>query len=86
MMPQLVAYRQRRPDGSWLRLYIPVLPVLLLLSPLLALAVVAGLVACVVYGINPVAAARGTGRVLWALSGAQFHLDDGHVAVQIDLL
>ena len=29
MIPHLVTVRHRRPDGRWLRLYVPVLPVLL---------------------------------------------------------
>jgi hypothetical protein len=83
VIPQLVVYRQRRHDGRWLRLYIPVLPVLLLLVPLVVLAV---LVACLVYGVSPTRALRGAGRVLWALPGTRFHLDDGHTAVCVTVI
>ncbi|MBB5867016.1 hypothetical protein F4553_000395 [Allocatelliglobosispora scoriae] len=62
MMPQLVTYRQRRRDGRWLRLHVPVIPVVLLLSPLLLIVVLAGLVACLVFRISPVGALRGAGR------------------------
>jgi hypothetical protein len=85
MIPQLVTYRHRRPDGRWLRLYVPVLPVLLVLSPLLLLAVLAGLVACVVYRISLVGALRGTGRLLWALPGARFEIADGRMAVLVSV-
>ena len=83
MIPQLVTVRYRRLDGSWLRLYVPVLPVLLLLSPLLVLAVLAGLVACHLTRISPVGALRGTGRLLWALPGTRIDIDDGPTAMQI---
>ena len=85
MIPQVVTYCQRRRDGSWLRLYIPVVPVVLLLSPVLLLATVAGLVACFIFDIRAVDALRGTGRLLRALPGTQFHLEDGRTAVHINL-
>jgi len=84
-MPQVVTYCQRRHDGTWLRLYVPVLPVVLVLSPVLVLVALAGLVACVAYRVSPADAARGTGRVLFSLSGSQFHLDDGRTAVHVNL-
>jgi hypothetical protein len=74
MIPHLVTVRRRRPDGRWLRLYVPVLPVLLVLSPLLLLAVLAGLVACLATRVSPVGALRGTGQLLCALPG---HPDRG---------
>ncbi|MEU9059694.1 nucleotide exchange factor GrpE [Streptomyces sp. NPDC048430] len=81
MIPQLVTVRRRRPDGRWRRLYIPVLPALLVLSPLL-LAVVAGLVACRATGVSPGGALRGAGQVLRALPGTRFELRAvGEIAV-----
>ncbi|MFC6022053.1 hypothetical protein ACFP2T_38550 [Plantactinospora solaniradicis] len=85
MIPQLVTVRHRRPDGRWLRLYVPVLPVLLALSPLLLLAVLAGLVACVVFRVSPVGALRGTGQLLWALPGTRFEIEDGRTAVLVSV-
>jgi len=85
MIPQLVTVRYRRPDGRWLRLYVPVLPVLLVLSPLLLLVVLAGLVACVVYWISLVGALRGTGQLLCALPGTRFEIDDGRTAVLVSV-
>jgi hypothetical protein len=85
MMPLLVTYRQRRRDGRWLRLYVPVLPVVLVLAPLLVVVVLAGLVACLVFRISPVGALRGAGRLLWALPGSRFEIDDGHTAVLVSV-
>ena len=85
MNPHLVTYRHRRPDGRWLRLYVPVLPVLLVLSPLLLLAVLAGLVACLVFRVSPVGALRGVGQLLCALPGTRFEIEDGRTAVLVSV-
>jgi hypothetical protein len=85
MIPHLVTVRHRRPDGRWLRLYVPVVPVLLVLSPLLLLAMLAGLVACLVFRVSLVGALRGTGRLLWALPGTRFEIDDGRIAVLVSV-
>jgi hypothetical protein len=85
MIPQLVTYRHRRPDGHWLRLYVPVVPVLLVLSPLLLLVVLAGVVACLVFRVSPVGALRGTGQLLCALPGTRFEIEDGRTAVLVSV-
>lgn len=85
MIPNLVTVRCRRADGRRLRLYIPVLPVLLVLSPLLLLAVLAGLVTCLIFRVSPVGALRGTGHVLWALPGARFEIEQGRTAVSVSV-
>ncbi|MCI0690276.1 MAG: hypothetical protein L0Y54_24010 [Sporichthyaceae bacterium] len=85
MIPQMVTVRHRRPDGRGLRLYVPVLPVLLVLSPLLLLAVLAGLVACLVIRVSPVGALRGTGQLLWALPGTRFEVEQGRTAVLVSV-
>ncbi|MFF3866136.1 hypothetical protein [Micromonospora sp. NPDC001898] len=85
MIPQLVTYRQRRSDGRWLRLYVPVLPVLLVLSPLLLIAVLVGLVACLATRVSPVGALRGIGQLLCALPGTRFEIDDGRTAVLVSV-
>jgi hypothetical protein len=77
MIPQLVTIRHRRPDGRWRRRFVPVLPVLLLISPLLLLAVPVALVACLVTRVNPVAALRGVGQVLGALPGTRIEIAQG---------
>ena len=85
MIPQLVTARHRRPDGRWLRLYVPVLPVLLVLSPLLLLAVLGGLIACRVTRVSPVGALRGTGQLLRALPGTRIEVEDGQTAFLISV-
>jgi hypothetical protein len=85
MIPHLVTVRHRRPDGRWLRLYVPVVPVVLVLSPLLLLAVLAGLVACLATRVSPVGALRGTGQLLWALPGTRIEIDDGRTAVLVSV-
>ncbi|MFE7168575.1 hypothetical protein [Streptomyces sp. NPDC057616] len=84
-MPQLVTVRRRRPDGRRRRLYVPVVPVLLVLSPLLLLAALAGLVACRVFGVSPAGALRGTGQLLWALPGTRFELEYDRKAVLVSV-
>ena len=85
MIPQLVTVRYRRPDGRWLRLYVPVLPVVAVLSPLLLLAVLAGLVACLATGVRPVGVLRGIWQLLWALPGTRIEVDDGQTALLVSV-
>jgi hypothetical protein len=85
MIPHLVTVRRRRSDGRWLRLYVPVLPVLLVLSPLLLLAVLVGLVACLATRVSPVGALRGTGQLLRALPGTRIEVQQGRTAVLVSV-
>jgi hypothetical protein len=85
MIPQLVTAGYRRSDGRWLRLHVPVVPVALVLSPLLLLAVLAGLAACLVTRISMVGALRGAGQLLWALPGTRIEVEDGQAAVLISV-
>jgi len=83
MIPQLVTYHQRRRNGRWLRLWVPVVPVALLLSPLLLLILLAGVVACLIFRVSPVGALRGGWGLMWALPGSRFELEDGTTAVVV---
>jgi hypothetical protein len=85
MIPHLVTVRHRRSDGRWLRLYVPVLPVLLVVSPLLLLAVLVGLVACLATRVSPVGALRGAGQLLWALPGTRIEVEQGRTAVLVSI-
>ena len=85
MMPQLVTVRYRRPEGRGLRLYIPVLPVAVVLSPLLLLAVLAGLATCPCFGVSPAGALRAAGQLLWALPGARFEIEEGRTAFLVSI-
>jgi hypothetical protein len=85
MIPQLVTIRYRRRGGRPRRFWIPVVPVVLLLSPLLLLAVLGGVIACLIFAMKPMAALRGLGRVLWALPGARFEMRQGRSAVLVSV-
>ncbi|MEU0744774.1 hypothetical protein [Streptomyces sp. NPDC006134] len=85
MIPQLVTVRYHRSDGRRRRLYVPVLPVLLVLSPLLLLAVAGAVVACLVAGVSPVGALRGVGRLLWTLPGTRFEIAEGRTAFLVGI-
>ncbi|WP_144122594.1 hypothetical protein [Catellatospora sichuanensis] len=85
MIPQLVTVGWRRGDGRWRRIYVPVLPVLLVLSPLLLLAVLGGLIACFIFGVSALGALRGAGRLVWALPGTRFEIEDGSMGVLVNV-
>jgi hypothetical protein len=85
MIPQLVTVRYRRSDGRRRRLFVPVLPVVLVLSPLLVVAVVGGLIVGRCYGVRPLGALRGAGRVLWALPGARFEIEESQTAFLVSV-
>ncbi|QXE33451.1 hypothetical protein KQY30_03250 [Streptomyces sp. GMY02] len=85
MIPQLVTVRVRRSNGRRVRMYIPVVPVALVLSPLLVLAVLGGYVACRMFRISPGGALRGAGRVLWALPGARFEMEQSRTVVLVSV-
>jgi hypothetical protein len=85
MMPNLVTVRHRRPGGRGLRLHVPVLPVLLVLSPLLLLAALAGLVACLVFRVNPVGAVRAGALLVSAMRGTRIEVEHGRTAVLVSV-
>ncbi|WP_020522031.1 hypothetical protein [Catelliglobosispora koreensis] len=85
MMPQLLSVNVKRPASRPIRIWVPVLPVLLVLSPVLLLAAVAATVACVVHQIS-VLRALGTGwRIMSALPGTRLDLKRGHTAVLVNI-
>jgi hypothetical protein len=80
MMPQLLTVRVNR-----VRIWVPVLPAVLVLSPLLTLAALAAAVACLMYGVS-VVQAFGTGwRFLCALPGTRFDVREGHTALLVSI-
>ncbi|SDC98437.1 hypothetical protein [Glycomyces harbinensis] len=85
MIPQLVTVRYRLRDGRFRRWWIPVVPVVLLLSPLLLLAVVGGVIACLIFKISPLGALAGVGRVMWAMPGARFEIVEGRTAFLVSV-
>ncbi|MFD7508152.1 hypothetical protein ACFV5N_02210 [Streptomyces sp. NPDC059853] len=84
-MPQLVTVRWRRYDGRRRRLFVPVLPVVLLLSPVLLLAVVGGLIVCRAHRVRPLGALAGVARLVWALPGTRFAVEQGTTDVRVDV-
>jgi len=83
MMPQLLTVRVKRPEHRPFRIWVPVLPVVLVLSPLLALAALGAVVACLMYDVS-VPRAFGTGwRLFCALPGVRFDVQEGRTAVLV---
>ncbi|WP_196278913.1 hypothetical protein [Catellatospora vulcania] len=86
MIPQLVTIGWRRGGGGrWRRMHVPVLPVLVVLSPLLLPAVLGGLIACLVFDVSPAGALRGAGRLVWALPGTRFEIEQGDMGVLVNV-
>ncbi|MEU7866220.1 hypothetical protein [Dactylosporangium sp. NPDC049140] len=85
MMPQLLTARVQRPDGRPIRIWVPVLPVLLVLSPVLVLAVAVAAIACLVYRISVLRAFGSGWRVLSALPGTRFDIEQGRTAVLVTI-
>ena len=84
-MPQLLTVRVNRPDGRPIRIWVPVLPVMLVFSPVVVLAVLVAGVACVVYGVS-VVRALGTGwRIVSALPGTRVDVEQGRTAVLVTI-
>jgi len=82
-MPQLVTVRVDSPRGRRIRIWVPVLPVVLVLLPVLVLAVLVAAVACLVHRVS-VARALGTGwRTLAALPGTRVDIEQGRTAVLV---
>lgn len=85
MIPQLLTVRMKRSQGRPIRIWVPVLPVVLVLSPLLILAAGVAAVACLVYRIS-VVRAFGTGwRIMSALPGTRLDIDRGRTAVLVSI-
>jgi hypothetical protein len=84
-MPQLLTVRVKRPDGRPIRIWVPVLPVVLVFSPVLVLAVLVAAAACLVYRVS-VVRALGTGwRFVSALPGTRADVEQGRTAVLVTI-
>ncbi|WP_432981844.1 hypothetical protein [Dactylosporangium sp. CA-233914] len=84
-MPQLLTVRVKRPAGRPIRIWVPVLPVLLVLAPVVVLATAVAAVACLVYRIS-LLRALGTGwRIMSALPGTRFDIEQGRTAVLVSI-
>jgi hypothetical protein len=85
VIPQLVTVKVHNGRGRRIRLFIPLIPVLLVLSPLLILLMLAVAVACLAYRINVVRALRVGWQVLWSLRGTRIEVKQGGTAVLVNL-
>jgi hypothetical protein len=85
MMPQLLTVRVSRPNGHVIRIWVPVLPVVLVLSPLVILAALAAAVACLVYRVRVVRAFGAAWRLACALPGTRVEVRDGPTAVLVSI-
>jgi hypothetical protein len=85
MMPQLLAVRVKDAKGRLIRIWVPVLPAVLLLSPLLILAALAAAVACLVYRVRVRQAFGACWRFFCALPGTRFDIREGRTAVLVSI-
>ncbi|WP_049562098.1 hypothetical protein [Nonomuraea sp. SBT364] len=83
MMPQLVTVRVKRPDRRRIRIWVPILPVVLVLSPIVVLAVLGAVVACVIFRVDVVKALRTGWRIVFALPGTRFDIEYSRTAVLV---
>ena len=84
-MPQMLTVRVQRAKGRRIRIWVPVLPVMLLLSPLLILAALAAAVACLVYHVEVVRAFGAGWRLFCALPGTRVDVQEGRTAVLVSI-
>ncbi|MFG1604927.1 hypothetical protein [Actinoplanes sp. NPDC049265] len=83
MIPQLLTVRVKHPDGRPIRIWLPVLPLVLLFLPLVLLAALAAVVACAIYRVNVLRAAVTGWRVACALPGTRIDVEQGRTAVLV---
>ena len=84
-MPQLLTVRVTRPAGRPVRIWVPIVPVVLVFSPVVVLAVLAAAVACLVYRVS-VLRGLGTGwRIVSALPGTLVDIEQGRTAVLVTI-
>ncbi|WP_433344901.1 hypothetical protein [Micromonospora sp. CA-111912] len=84
-MPQLLTVRLKRPDGRPIRIWVPVLPVVLVFSPVVVLAVLVAAVVCLVYRVSVVRALGAGWGVVSALPGTRVDVEQGRTAVLVTI-
>jgi hypothetical protein len=85
MMPQWISVQVKHPHGRPIRIGVPVLLVLLVLSPVLVLAAVVTAIACLIYRVS-LLRAFGTGwRIMSALPGTRVDVEHGRSAVLVSI-
>lgn len=81
-LPRPIEPRPRRA----IRLWLPLTPILILLSPLLLLALGIAVFLPRPLGVNPAQVVLGVGRMLMALNGTHVEVDSPHAQVLIKIL
>ena len=84
-MPQLLTMRVARPAGRPIRIWVPVLPVMLVLSPFLILAALAAVIACRMYRISVLRAFGAAWRLFCALPGTRLDLREGRTGLLVSI-
>jgi hypothetical protein len=84
-MPQLVTVRVERQEGRRIRIWVPVLPVALVLSPVLILIALAAAVACLVFRVRIMQALGASWRLFCALPGTRVDVREGRTAVLVSI-
>jgi hypothetical protein len=84
-MPQLLTVRVKRPEGRGIRIWVPVLPAALVLSPFLILAALGVTVACLVYRVRVMQAFGAGWRLFCALPGTRLDVREGSTAVLVSI-
>ena len=84
-MPQLLTVRVKRPDGRPIRIWVPILPVVLVFAPVVVLAALVTAVACLVYRISVLRALGTSWRIVSALPGTRFDIEQGRTAVLVTI-
>nr|MDT0662096.1 hypothetical protein [Micromonospora sp. DSM 115978] len=82
-MPQVVIVRVNRARGRPIRIWVPVLPVVLVFLPIVVLAVLVAAVACLVYRVSVVRALGVGWHVVSALPGTRVDIGQGRSAVLV---
>jgi hypothetical protein len=85
MMAQLVTVRVHSGRGRGIRLWIPLLPVFIVLSPLLLVATLILVVACVSCRVNPGRALRAGWDLMTALHGFKVEIQQGRTEVRVNV-
>jgi hypothetical protein len=85
MMPQLVTVRVHNGQGRRIRLWIPILPLLIVVSPLLIVAMVGVAAVCLFYRVNPLRALGASWGLLSGLSGFRLDLQQGRTDVRVKI-
>lgn len=87
MIPQIVIVRYRGSSaGKGHRIWIPLLPIYLILAPFLPFILIALVVACAHYRVNPIRALIALTRMLAGLGGITVEVTQGTTNVAIKLV